>query len=169
MLNIFQEGESTSLLGLSVRANPPGRSHMAIVSRCPRHIENDRVDAASVMTAAAGGLRQRFMRKVAEISHGGKSASDSSGSDSSASDCDGDVERAAKRSKKRTKESRKSSSNSNTSTAVSQADRDIAENKKRGIAQAAKLIQLEQAVPADAQMPPALVEKVSSPFRLECS
>lgn len=133
---------------------------MAIVSRRPRRVENDPEDAESVMTAAAGGLRHRFMRKVAEISQGGK-ASDSSGSDTSATESDEDPERAEKRKKKRAKKARKSTSTSSSPTAVSRADNDGAEKKKTGIVQAAKLTQLEQTVPADAQMPPDMVEKVS--------
>ena len=145
MLNVFQEG----------------RSHMAIVSRRSRRIEHDADDAESVMTAAAGGLRQRFMRKVAEISHTAKSGSDSSGSDHSPSDTDEDVERGEKRNKKKAKNVRKSHSSGSSPTAVSQGEQEEVEKKKPGLAQAAKLNQLEQSVPADAQMPPSMVEKVS--------
>ncbi|WWD20450.1 hypothetical protein CI109_104926 [Kwoniella shandongensis] len=154
MLNVFQEG----------------RSHMAIVSRRNRRVENDPEDAESVMTAAAGGLRQRFMRKVAEISHGGHK----SDSDTSSSDSETDVERAEKgEKKKRKKMSKRSTSGSSatatspTSATASAADeikekaRLEAEQKKKktGLVQAAKLTQLEQTVPADAQMPAEAVEK----------
>ena len=163
MLNVFQEGELTcaAIQRMLIRL---GRSHMAIVSRRPRRVENDPEDVESVMTAAAGGLGSRFMRKVAEISHGGKSASDSSGSDSSASEGDEDHK---KRNRQRTKKARKSNSSGSSPTAVSREDQlevnkkaQEAETKTKGITQVAKLTQLEQTVPADAQMPPAMVEKV---------
>ena len=48
---------------------------MAIVSRRPRRRETDPEDAESVITAAAGGLRERFLRKVATITHGDRSSS----------------------------------------------------------------------------------------------
>jgi metal transporter CNNM len=163
MLNVFQEG----------------RSHMAIVSRRPRRIENDPEDAESVMTAAAGGLRQRFMRKVAEISHGGKSSSSGSESGTDASDADTDVERGEKENdknkekdkKKRRKDRRKSSiksegapSSSPTSTVgptpAETYKVQTEQKKKSAIVQAAKLTQLEQTVPSDAQMPPEMVDKV---------
>ncbi|KAK8849819.1 hypothetical protein IAR55_005155 [Kwoniella newhampshirensis] len=158
MLNVFQEG----------------RSHMAIVSRRNRRVENDPEDAESVMTAAAGGLRQRFMRKVAEISHGGHRSS--SDSDNSSSDSETDVERAEKGEKKKRKKMSKRSTSASTTTAVSPSSatgpstaadevketaKQEAEQKKKktGIVQAAKLTQLEQTVPADAQMPADAVEK----------
>jgi metal transporter CNNM len=153
MLNVFQEG----------------RSHMAIVSRRPRRIENDVEDAESVMTAAAGGLRQRFMRKVAEISHG-KNSSGSEGGNTSGSDSDTDVEKAEKeknnRKKSRTKSEAKSertASSPSSTLGPSAAEQIKTEHKKKssGIAQAAKLTQLEQTVPADAQMAPEMVDKVS--------
>lgn len=166
MLNVFQEG----------------RSHMAIVSRRPRRIENDPEDAESVMTAAAGGLRQRFMRKVAEISHGGKSSSSGSESGTDGSDADTDVERGEKDhdknkdkdKKKRRKDRRKSSIKSEGGPSSSQTSptstvgptpaetykAQTEQKKKSAIAQAAKLTQLEQTVPSDAQMPPEMVDKV---------
>ncbi|WWC92621.1 uncharacterized protein L201_007580 [Kwoniella dendrophila CBS 6074] len=172
MLNVFQEG----------------RSHMAIVSRRPKRVEKDLEDAESVMTAAAGGLRQRFMRKVAEISHGNKSSSDSDSSET-----DTDIERGEKgihkrrKTKSRRSHSASTESNSNsTATAVSpptttsdstnapapvtqvkdtEANR-IKENatkeqqkKKASLVEKAKLTQLEQTVPADAQMAPDAVSK----------
>ncbi|WVF68326.1 hypothetical protein IAT40_003091 [Kwoniella sp. CBS 6097] len=153
MLNVFQEG----------------RSHMAIVSRRPRRIENDPEDAESVMTAAAGGLRQRFMRKVAEISH---HRSDSEGS---GSETDTDVERAEKGEKKRRKKKVKSSQSGSEGTAISPTSTRVGNNtaadeikeeakreqetKKKGIVGKARLNQLEQTVPADAQMAPGAVEK----------
>ncbi|GFZ49868.1 Protein MAM3 [Saitozyma sp. JCM 24511] len=165
MLNVFQEG----------------RSHMAIVSRRPRRIENDPEDAESVMTAAAGGLRQRFMRKVAEISHGGKSSSSGSESGTDGSDADTDVERGEKDhdknkdkdKKKRRKDRRKSSIKSEGGPSSSQTSptstvgptpaetykAQTEQKKKSAIAQAAKLTQLEQTVPSDAQMPPEMVDK----------
>ncbi|WRT69876.1 uncharacterized protein IL334_006867 [Kwoniella shivajii] len=149
MLNVFQEG----------------RSHMAIVSRRPKRVEQDLEDAESVMTAAAGGLRQRFMRKVAEISHGNKSSSDDSSSES-----DTDVERAEKGEKKKRKKKTKRSVSGSESTAVSPTSTSAAddikekaklehETKKKGLVEKAKLTQLEQTVPADAQMAPGAVEK----------
>ncbi|WWC73902.1 uncharacterized protein I206_107874 [Kwoniella pini CBS 10737] len=153
MLNVFQEG----------------RSHMAIVSRRPKRVEKDLEDAESVMTAAAGGLRQRIMRKVAEISHGNKSSSDSDSSET-----DTDVERGEKDEKKRRKKTRNKRANSGsettaaspTSTTVTAAE-EIKENvkaeeerkRKGGLVEKAKLTQLEQTVPADAQMAPGAVEK----------
>ena len=157
MLNVFQEGEQFAVILLLLMNS--GRSHMAIVSRRPRHIENDRDDNASVMTDAAGGLRQRFMRKVAEMSYGAKS--DSNGSEDSASGSEEDIERGEKQNKKRNRKTRKSGSSASSPTAVSQPEQDETKDHKRGIAQAAKLSQLEQTVPADAEMPPAMVEKVS--------
>ncbi|WWC66089.1 uncharacterized protein I303_108711 [Kwoniella dejecticola CBS 10117] len=153
MLNVFQEG----------------RSHMAIVSRRPKRVEKDLEDAESVMTAAAGGLRQRFMRKVAEISHGNKSSSDSDSSD----ETDTDVERGEKEEKKRRKKRNKRSNSGSETTAVSPtstnvtAAEEIKENakaeqekkRKGGMIEKAKLTQLEQTVPADAQMAPGAVEK----------
>ena len=168
MLNVFQEGR-TSCLVARLLLIQLGRSHMAIVSRRSRRVEHDPEDVESVMTAAVGGLRHRFMRKVVEISHGGKSASDSSSSDTSATEGDEDDERKKKPNKKRTKQARKSNSDGSSPTATSQADRDEtakrmeeAETKRKGLTQAAKLIQLEQIVPADAQLPPDMVEKVIS-------
>jgi metal transporter CNNM len=146
---------------------------MAIVSRRPRRAD-DIEDAESVMTAAAGGLRQRFMRKVAEISHG---RSNSSGSDTSSSESENDEANPDKRKKKRVKKL----STSSTATASSPVDlavpvgamemkkteaqkvKDEEENKKKSggiIGQGVGLRQLEQAVPADAQMAPGMVEKV---------
>ncbi|WVW87114.1 hypothetical protein I302_109171 [Kwoniella bestiolae CBS 10118] len=155
MLNVFQEG----------------RSHMAIVSRRPKRVEKDLEDAESVMTAAAGGLRQRFMRKVAEISHGNKSSSDSDSSET-----DTDVERGEKgegnkkrRKKRRTK--RINSGSDGTAVASSPTSTSAAEEiknqqtqeqerkKKASLVEKAKLTQLEQTVPADAQMAPGAVEK----------
>lgn len=181
---------------------------MAIVSRRSRRVENDPADAESVMTAAAGGLRQRFMRRVAEIAHGG-----SSGSDTDSSDSDTDLGKAEKASKKHKKSRRKSeagksskgsiqSTGSPTSTVapgkteadkvkndallttavaatITESDREVgattedkaavptnekggvSEKKKNstGIAQAVQLTQLEQSVPADAQLPSELVDK----------
>ncbi|WVQ95879.1 hypothetical protein IAU59_002978 [Kwoniella sp. CBS 9459] len=155
MLNVFQEG----------------RSHMAIVSRRPRRIENDPEDAESVMTAAAGGLRQRFMRKVAEISHH-RSDSDGSGS---GSETDTDVERAEKGEKKRRNKKTEYSQSGSEGTAISPTSTRVGNNtaadeikeqvkrdeekKKTGIVGKARLNQLEQTVPADAQMAPGAVEK----------
>ncbi|WVR07902.1 hypothetical protein IAU60_004945 [Kwoniella sp. DSM 27419] len=151
MLNVFQEG----------------RSHMAIVSRRPKRVENDPEDAESVMTAAAGGLRQRFMRKVAEISHGNRS-SDSEGS---GTETDSDVERNGEKSerKRRKRKAKRSQSGSEDNTVSPTSTRvaapTAAENykeqtaTKKGIVEKAKLTQLEQTVPADAQMPAGAVEK----------
>ena len=191
MLNVFQEGEL--LAGIIEKLNPSGRSHMAIVSRRPRRREADVEDAESVMTAAAGGLRQRFMRKVAGITHGDRSSS----SDESSPD-DKDVEKGQQLKRKKSRKTRRkkdkgegdkgkgehdSSGSSSGSpakpaqeikeakgdkeaqTKKSQAeevkDQVEAEKKKRTFADAAKLTQLEQTVPADAQLPPEMVEKVS--------
>ncbi|KAK6908644.1 hypothetical protein I204_02063 [Kwoniella mangroviensis CBS 8886] len=154
MLNVFQEG----------------RSHMAIVSRRPKRVEKDLEDAESVMTAAAGGLRQRFMRKVAEISHGNKSSSDS---DSSETDTDVDVERGEKgenkKRRKKTRIRRINSGSDGTAVASSPTSTTAAEEvklqqeqerkKKASLVEKAKLTQLEQTVPADAQMAPGAVEK----------
>jgi metal transporter CNNM len=140
---------------------------MAIVSRRGRRIENEQEDAESVMTAAAGGLRQRFMRRVA----GKKSSSGSSGSDT-----DSDVEQglSEKRKKKRTK-SKSSTGTTSTSPTAAEGVKAAHEEKaeKERAAQASKrsasqeagkknslaLAQLEQAVPADAQLDPARVER----------
>lgn len=207
MLNVFQEGKSPPQKACSV-LTVTGRSHMAIVSRRPRRVENDPADAESVMTAAAGGLRQRFMRKVAEITHGG-----SSGSDTDSSDSDTDLGKAEKANKKHKRSRRKSEAGKSTkgsvkstssptstvapgsteadkvkndarATAAAEApankrDREAqataedksampmnekagAPEKKKtgsGIAQAVQLTQLEQSVPADAQLPSELVDK----------
>ncbi|ORY34620.1 hypothetical protein BCR39DRAFT_585588 [Naematelia encephala] len=143
MLNVFQEG----------------RSHMAIVSRRGKRVENDPEDVESVMTAAAGGLKQRFMRKVAEISHGNKS----SGSDTSSSDSESDVERADKKAEKKAKRrGRKHSTHDSTDTpSKAQQVKEAAEadKKKRSLVQATKLTQLEQSVPADAQMPADSIDR----------
>ena len=150
---------------------------MAIVSRRPRRVENETEDVESVMTAAAGGLRQRFMRKVAEISHGGKSSSESS------SDSETDVERnaaAARKDRKERKRGRKGSKSSSSGSgdaekkgeknavpmkkedsAAEKVKKDVEARKgSRGIVEATKLTQLEQSVPADAQMPAESVGKV---------
>lgn len=133
---------------------------MAIVSRRSRHLDAGVDDAGSVMTAAAGGLRQRFMRKVAEISQGkSPSSSSSEGGGTSGSESDSDVERAERKKKKRSKKTESHAMTNNPSEA--QQIRDEVENnkKKRSITNAAKLTQLEQIVPADAQLPPGMVEK----------
>ncbi len=147
---------------------------MAIVSRRGRRVENDLEDAESVMTAAAGGLRQRFMRKVAsKVGKGSGSSDDSDESD------EVDPEKADAKKRK----TKKAHSNSNSSTSTEKekemenarleklankkpsAAEEIknqteAEKKKKSLVQAAKLTQLEQAVPADAQMAPERVERV---------
>ena len=148
MLNVFQEG----------------RSHMAIVSRRGRRVEKDVEDAESVMTAAAGGLKQKFMRKVAEISHHHGKGSTTSGSEgglTSGSDTEGeDVEKAEKRKKKRTRSKSHSSPTKEKPSEAAKVKEEVeADKKKRSITQAAKLNQLEQSVPADAQLPPESVDK----------
>lgn len=138
---------------------------MAIVSRRGRRVE-DNEDAETVMTEAASGLRQRFMRKVAEISHGGKT----SGSDTESSSEEGTaVERGERAEKKKRKKRQGSSSTTSPAspsspaaqaTQAEQIKQDTeADNKKCSLAYAAKLTQLEQTVPADAQLPPGMVEK----------
>ena len=144
---------------------------MAIVSRRPRRRDNDIEDAESVMTAAAGGLRQRFMRKVAGIAHGDKSGSSGSeGTVTSGSESDSDVEWSGpKKEMKKTKKQSdvaKSPKTTTTSpkspTSAQEVQEQVeAEKKRRSLANAAKLTQLEQTVPSDAQMPADLVEKVS--------
>ncbi|WVQ84841.1 hypothetical protein IAT38_006998 [Cryptococcus sp. DSM 104549] len=172
MLNVFQEG----------------RSHMAIVSRRPRREPGvtDPEDAQSVMTAAAGGLRQRFMRKVAEIGHGNRSGSGSDTSSDEEGDAavSGDVEKGekkVKRSKRGKKHARAGSATTSdgdgTVVGPTEAD-EVKESARReqemrkldkqqesekkkgsGLVNAAKLQQLEQSVPADAQMSNDAVEK----------
>ncbi|KAK4689883.1 metal transporter CNNM, partial [Tremellales sp. Uapishka_1] len=135
MLNAFQEG----------------RSHMAIVSRRGRRVENDPEDVESVMTAAAGGLRQRFMR-IAEKVHGGKS------SGSEGSDTDSDVEsHDSPKKKTRTKKSNSPPSTSAADQIKLEARTDA--TKKSTLAEATRLTQLEQTVPADAQLAPERVDK----------
>ncbi|ORY22900.1 hypothetical protein BCR39DRAFT_550565, partial [Naematelia encephala] len=156
MLNVFQEG----------------RSHMAIVSRRPKNRDLDIQDAESVMTAAAGGLRQRFMRKVAEITHGDKSVSNSSGSEGTitASEGESDVERGEARKKKRTKKANKNQQQDEENKEnghkkeLSEADivknqAKVEEEKRKSFGLGNKLTQLEQVVPADAQIPASMVEK----------
>ena len=153
---------------------------MAIVSRRPRRVEQDTEDAESVMTAAAGGLGQRFMRKVAGIAHVGTDSSDSDTESDTV-----DVEKQEKKCRKRSKSTsspekdHKSKSpkhvkekdfaasgkadvrtESNQPTDAEKVKKEVEAKKSRGIAQATKLNQLEQTVPADAQMPPESVEKV---------
>ncbi|RXK36611.1 hypothetical protein M231_06152 [Tremella mesenterica] len=148
MLNVFQEG----------------RSHMAIVSRRARRVENEE-DAESVMTAAAGGLRQRLMRKVAEISHHGKGSttSDSDNGDTSGSDSDTDVEKAEKKKRKKSRSKSQSSPKSEKGETLKPTEaaqvKAEAEKRKRSLASAAKLTQLEQNVPADAELPAEVVDK----------
>ncbi|KAL7425285.1 hypothetical protein Q5752_000973 [Cryptotrichosporon argae] len=154
MLNAFQEG----------------RSHMAIVSRRGRKVENED-DEESIMTAAAGGLRQRLMRKV----HDFTASSDSD------TESETDVEQGRKQRRKRSHGSHTSSGSSPTaatSTAASeptaadrikeearekakQDDEKRAEDKKKkntlkGVTQ---LKSQEQNVPADAALPAERVEK----------
>lgn len=143
MLNAFQEG----------------RSHMAIVSRRGRVIDD--ADVESVMTHSANTLKQRFMRKVAEISHGGKSSGSSGSETDTDDDTKTDVE-SAKKSKKRTR--RKSVSTTKSSQQSSPVEPTEAEKIKTK-AEAKKRIDsdlkttslalstLEQAVPADAELP----------------
>ncbi|AAW46675.1 conserved hypothetical protein [Cryptococcus deneoformans JEC21] len=170
MLNVFQEG----------------RSHMAIVSRRVRRVGPvDPEDAQSAMTAAAGGLRQRFFRRVAGIS-GNRSFSDG---DSSASG-EEDLEKGegGKKKKRRRKNAEKhdragscSSDNHTIVRPISSDDDGFTEadeikrmakeqqeaemkqqrgkdSKKGSLVQAAKLTQLEQSVPADAQLSNDAVE-----------
>ncbi|KAL1412592.1 hypothetical protein Q8F55_000339 [Vanrija albida] len=141
MLNAFQEG----------------RSHMAIVSR--RGLVVDDADVESVMTASANTLKQRFMRKVAEISQGGKSSGSSGSETDTDDDSKVDVE-LAKKSKKRSR--RKSVSTTKSSSQSSPTEPTEAENiktkteAKKVEAEANKslaLSTLEQAVPADAELP----------------
>ncbi|ODN76402.1 CBS domain-containing protein [Cryptococcus wingfieldii CBS 7118] len=158
MLNVFQEG----------------RSHMAIVSRRAKRVEPEIEDAQSVMTAAAGGLREKFMRKMGM-----------GGSDSESSDDEVDVEKGEKKKKRRMSKSKKrrGSGSSTDETAVGPTpetapateaseikrkaqDEELKKQKSRegkekkgSLVQAAKLTQLEQTVPADAQMSNQAVEK----------
>lgn len=148
MLNAFQEG----------------RSHMAIVARRGKAVDPDVVDTQSVMTAAAGGLKHRLMKKVAEIGH--KSGSD----DDSSSD---DVELAQKKkhffrrkSISTTGSSDPAAGDSEHRTAASSpTDAEkvkattMADRKKLNIANAAKLSQNEQLVPADAEIPATNLEQ----------
>ncbi|ORX37563.1 hypothetical protein BD324DRAFT_385136 [Kockovaella imperatae] len=158
MLNVFQEG----------------RSHMAIVSRRPRHRDADPEDEESVMTAAAGGLRQRIMRKVATITHGDRSSSDSSSDENDVEKNDPKArQRKATKKVKRKEKGDKASSGTSSSGSPTEPNRPLdkptkaqevknqveAETKKKSFVESARLTQLEQTVPADAQMPPQLVEK----------
>ncbi|WVQ75716.1 hypothetical protein IAR50_005346 [Cryptococcus sp. DSM 104548] len=159
MLNVFQEG----------------RSHMAIVSRRAKRVEPEVEDAQSVMTAAAGGLREKFMRKIGM-----------GNSDSESSDEEVDLEKGEKKKKRRMSKSkrRRGSGSSGDHTADSptsesapateaseikrkaKADQELKKErsregreKKGSLVQAAKLTQLDQIVPADAQMSNQAVEK----------
>ena len=166
---------------------------MAIVSRRPRRRDADPEDSESIMTAAAGGLKERFMRKVAGIAHGDKSSS--SGSEDSSAD-ENDVEKGEKLKRKKSRKvkrdrseksprkrdrtnsngQKKSPTSSNSSSGEATATSSSvqpsqaeevkaqveAEKKKKAFSYSAKLTQLEQTVPADAQIPADLVEKVSS-------
>lgn len=159
---------------------------MAIVSRRVRRVGPvDPEDAQSAMTAAAGGLRQRFFRRVAGIS-GNRSFSDG---DSSASG-EEDLEKGegGKKKKRRRKNAEKhdragscSSDNHTIVRPISSDDDGFTEadeikrmakeqqeaemkqqrgkdSKKGSLVQAAKLTQLEQSVPADAQLSNDAVE-----------
>lgn len=136
MLNAFQEG----------------RSHMAIVSRRARP-PPDVEDAESVMTAAAGGLKSKFMRHVHTIGHKSSSGSDSGSTDS---DSDSDVELGKKKNHRRVFQRRKSVSTANSSptepTAAEKVKAETEEKKKSTLLSAAKLNDNEQNVPADAEL-----------------
>nr|ODN86745.1 hypothetical protein L203_03994 [Cryptococcus depauperatus CBS 7841] len=159
MLNVFQEG----------------RSHMAIVS-CrsrlppPSTIAAEEEDTRSIMTAAAGGLRKRFLRKVAEIGHG-KSSDEDSEEDQAT-----DLEKGEKMKSSIRPQTSPGSESSTISPSSSLTVTTEAENikasalsvsqekptkesrKVSSLAHVAKLTQLEQTVPADAQMSSLAVE-----------
>lgn len=144
MLNVFQTG----------------RSHMAIVSRLSRHVD-DSEDVESVMTHAAGGLKHRIMRKMADLSLAHKSSS-SGGSDTSS---DTDIELGHKKSMFRRKSTASSAPTTSSSPAehlketIQQKAREDTEKTKRSIAEAARLNQNEQLVPADAELPSKNLEQ----------